>query len=286
MKKLMLLLMAFMGYLSVRSQCNLIHIQGDDLSNNDVAIDIHFDKSGKPFSISGVDEDGPHVLYCQTTAKGLVLPIFTGKDVALIENVDNRGSYMIGMGSQNEDGFMSQFNVNAAGQLVNWDFASSNDGEETSVVRKNTYYQYDDKNNVVRLWWKGKAMDTGVTDSGEMTITYDLAKPDVLPELGTIRFLVEMNWLNFPMTNKNLVTGYHYSQLIHVPESTIVIGRDKDGKEITKTVPEKNIHNNVSKKFEYSYNSQGKVTGIRISGDKDATSFKLSYTTGKCEKGQ
>jgi len=289
MKKILLLLFAVVGCLQLKSQCNLVTIKGDELANDDVSIKILSNKGGQPYLIYGEDDDGPHKIYCQVTSTGLVLPMTTGNQINIMNNVDGHGSYSIRIGAQEEDRFMNNYKINPTGQITRWELLDADDEEledmesnNTSI--KNSFYEYDLRGNVNRIKWEGEFQDTHVSDKGELTATYDITKPDVFFKLGTIRFLVEMNWITFPMTNNNLLTSYTYTQTIHLPESKTVIGQEKDGSDIIKIIPEKNITNNITKKFAYRYDGTGRVIGITVTGDGEPTSFKITYGTAKCEK--
>jgi hypothetical protein len=87
------------------------------------------------------------------------------------------------------------------------------------------------------------------------------------------------------MTNANLVTGYTYTQKIHMPERQKLIGYDpKTHHEMYKTVPEINKEITTVKTFAYAYDSRGQVSEISVTENGKTEKFKFSYSEGKCEE--
>ncbi|MEP7374157.1 MAG: hypothetical protein ABI675_12255 [Chitinophagaceae bacterium] len=242
----------------------------------DNIIEVLYDKDGRLSMIQGDDDsedEGPHAYHFITTAKGLTIPV-NQEGLNVTDNGD--GKYILVMG---EEGHKSNFRINQNGQIEYWDYWMTED-DESSL--KQTNYTYDAHGNLLKMVWDGKL--SHATDHGELTATFNLRRPGILLKGGTMRFLAEMPVITFPMTNTNQITSWNYVQTITVAASTKVIGRDKQGNDIIKQIPEKKININKTKNFAYTYNSNGELTGIAVTGtgSKPAT-YKIKYSTDKCD---
>ena len=258
------------------AQCSLITIAGKYQTTH-----INYDKDGRLFMLHGEDKDednedaGPHTYYFTTTAAGLTIPAPKQKEFRGAENGDGKGNYMLYMGDEDHK---STFKIDAGGKLVYWDYLLTEDNESSL---KQTNYTYDTHGNLLKMSWKGKLHKA--TDEGELTATFNLSKPDVPMRGGAMRFLIEMPWLLFPMTNSNQITGWSYTQTIVIPEQKIVTGTDKTtGADIIKTIPEKKMTHTISRSFSYTYNAGGEVTAIIVTHSGKSDKYTVTYSNGNC----
>lgn len=259
-----LILIVSTGY----SQCSQINIIGGE---NPVFL--QFDGNGRLTSLSGTDEEEGGKTIRFVNSNGISLPEKGQKGVKWIPNGD--GNILITMSENNpddDDYVSSDFKINKEGKLVSW-VVTQEGGLKT------TSYTYNANGDLVKMSWEGIMTDTKVTDKGELTATFNTARPDVLMKGGPLVCLATVAWLTFPMTNSHQITSYTYTQTIHVPETEKEIGQDKEGNPIYQKIPAKNIKNVVTRNFTYAYDAQGRPSSVTVSGKgMERSTFRITYT--------
>ncbi|MBS1920866.1 MAG: hypothetical protein JST17_11485 [Bacteroidetes bacterium] len=251
------------------AQCTKITVSGE----GDV-VTLQFDKNEKLIAITGLDEDeGSKSIKFITGPSGLPLPV-KQKGVKWDDNGD--GSFIITMNEGDEDADRnSMFKISKEGKIINWDLA----GEESF---KTTKYVYDKNGDLALMKWEGTMYDTKVTDKGELTATFNTAKPDVIMKGGPMLFLVTTRWLMLPMTNSHLITGFSYKQTIHVPERKIELDeKGPDKQPLFKIEPEKNLINNITRSFSYTWDEYGRIESVTVTGKGTNKKFKFTYSDCK-----
>lgn len=250
------------------SQCSQINIIGGE---NPVFL--QYDGNGRLTSISGTDEEEGGKTIRFTNVNGISLPEKGQKGVKWIPNGD--GNILITMSENNpddDDYVSSDFKINKEGKLVSW-VVTQEDGLKT------TSYTYNPNGDLVKMSWEGMMQDTKVTDKGELTATFNTAKPDVIMKGGPMLFLAETLWQMFPMTNSHQITSFTYTQTIHMPETKQDIGQDKEGNSIYKTIPAKDIKNVITRNFTYTYDGSGRPASVTVSGKGIMSkTFRITYT--------
>lgn len=270
--KCLLLIVAVMLIGSaVYSQCSQINIIGGE---NPVIL--QFDGNGRLTSISGTDEEEGGKTIRFTNVNGISLPVTGQNGIRWIPNGD--GNYIITMSEKNQEDeddetyVSSDFKINGQGKLVSW-VVTLEGGLKT------TKYTYNASGDLVKMSWEGMMTDTKVTDKGELTATFNTAKPDIIMKGGPLVCLATVAWLVFPMTNSHQITSYTYNQTIHVPETEQEIGQDNKGNPINKTIPAKDIKNVITRNFTYTYDAKGNPASVTVSGKGiKSTTFRITYT--------
>lgn len=257
--------------LYAKAQCSKISVSGE----GDVII-LQYDNTGKLIAITGLEEDeGPQTIKFTTGSSGLPLPV-QQKGIKWGDNGD--GNYIISMGSgdDDDDESRSTFKVSKEGKIITWDLV----GEGNF---KTTKYIYDNNGDLAVMKWEGTVYDTKVTDKGELTATFNTARPDAIMKGGPMLFLASVRWLKLPMTNNHLITGYSYKQTIHVPERKIELDeKGPDKQPLFKIEPEKDITHNITRSFSYTWDEFGRVESVTVSGSGGSNKkFKFVYADCK-----
>ncbi len=253
-----------------KAQCSKISVSGEG-----DAITLQYDKNEKLVSITGLEEDeGPQMIKFTTGSSGLPLPV-QQKGIKWDDNGD--GNYIVIMGGGEEEGeSRSIFKINKEAKIITWDM----EGDESI---KTTTYTYDNNGDLSLMKWEGTMLDTKVTDKGELTATFNTARPDAIMKGGPMLFLASVRWLKLPMTNSHLITGYSYKQTIHVPERKIELDeKGPDKQPLFKIEPEKNITHNITRSFSYTWDEFGRVESVTVSGSGGSNKkFKFVYADCK-----
>ena len=262
-----LLVSFFILTISGYAQCTQVNIIGGE---NPLLI--QYDGNGRLTSISGTDEEEGAKTIRFEVNKGLVLPQKGQKSIGWADNGD--GTIIITMGDGDDDESMhNQIKINKDGKIIYWVLA-----QEGGL--KTTNYTYDKNGDLLKMTWGGGMDDTKVTDKGELVATFNTAKPDIIMKGAPMVFLAEMPWQMFPMTNSHQITRFTYNQTIHIPESKEVTGYDKQGNEIYKMIPAKDIKNVITRNFSYGYDGSGRPSSITVTGSGiKSTNFKITYTS-------
>lgn len=264
----MAIVAALIYSLQSTAQCRKISIvDGDEV------ITLQYDKNERLVAITGLDdEEGPKEMKLNTISNGITFPV-AQKGIKWDDNGD--GNYIITLGisgDDDEDERRSMFKINKDGKILSWDIA----GEDNF---KTTKYIYNNNGDLALMKWEGTFYDTKVTDKGELTATFNTARPDVIMKGGPMLFLVTTRWLKLPMTNSHLITGYSYKQTIHVPERKIELDqKSADGQPMFKIEPEKNITNVITKSFSYTWDDKGRVSSVTISGKGNTKKIQITYS--------
>lgn len=77
-------------------------------------------------------------------------------------------------------------------------------------------------------------------------------------------FMAVMALQTFPMTNRHLITGYTYTQIIHVP----AIG-DR---------PAIDIKNTFTRSFSHIWDAEGRLASVTVTGKVKPQTFQLSHS--------
>jgi hypothetical protein len=271
MRFIIFLSVVYFFKLQALAQCRIATVTGSE-----IAINLNFDKDGRLAAIKGNDpEEGKACNWNFMTDKsGVTMPSANQTQLTGTNNGD--GNYIVIMGDEDHQ---NKFKISKEGKIIYWDYTVT---ENDEFHYKKSDYTYDAHGNLIKMVWDGTIGKT--KDHGELTAAYNLSQPDILYTAGFFRFIITMGWQLFPMTNANQITSLSYKQTITVPEEKKVIGTDKEtGKDIIKTIPEKNIINNISRTFSYSYNSNKEVTGITFHQANLSENFKIIYSEGTCD---
>jgi hypothetical protein len=250
-------------------QCNKITITGPDKYN----VVLEYDKNDRLISYTGTDEDeGPQRFEFTTNADGLTLPVAGNNGVKGVQTVGGNVILVMGdAGGDDDEGKSNEFKISKEGKILSWIITEKGGLKTTS-------YTYNKDGDLSKMIWDGNFTDTKVSDHGELTATFNAAKPSVIMKGGPMLFMVGAAWQMFPMTNSHLITGLTYTQTIHMPARTIETDKkDSDGKYIVKTIPEKNAKNTISRSFTYTWDSLGRPASISVSGGGPARTYKISY---------
>lgn len=254
-----------------RAQCSQINIINGE--NNPVIL--QYDGSGHLISIAGTDEEDGAFKMKFSVQKGLSLPAGGQKGVKWADNGD--GNFIITTSEgEGDDEVRSQFKVSKEGKLLSWD-QSQDDGFKT------TTYTYDGNGDLLKMTWDGTMNDTKVTDKGELTATFNKAKPGVIMKGAPMIFLAESAWQMLPMTNSHQITSFTYVQTIHMPATQKLTGYQDAHHQVPiyKDVPAKDIKNVITRNFSYTYDAKGRVSSITVTGKGLGASTKtirITYT--------
>lgn len=257
------------------AQCSQINI----IAPGENPIMLQYDGNGRLVTIAGTDEEEGATTMKFSVQRGLSLPTLGQKGVTWSDNGDGGFLITTGSGEDDEDEIRSHFKISKEGKLLAWDLAHEG-GLKTTV------YTYNANGDLATMTWEGTMLDTKVTDKGQLTATFNTAKPDVILKGAPMIFMVEAAWQIFPMTNSHQITSLTYTQTIHTPETKKEVGYDKEKHEpIYKTIPAKDIKNVVTRIFSYTYDASGRVTSITVTGKGlgfITKTFRVTY--GNCIK--
>lgn len=253
------------------AQCSQINI----INGNDNPIILQYDGSGHLITIAGTDEEEGAYTIKLSVQKGLSLPSGGHKKMTTADNGD--GNFLItGSEGEGDEEVRNQFKVNKEGKLLTWDQSQDNGF-------KTTTYTYDGNGDLLKMTWNGVMNDTKVTDKGELTATFNKAKPDAIMKGAPMIFIVESAWQMIPMTNSHQITSFTYVQTIHMPATKKLAGYQDAHHQVPiyKDVPEKDIKNVITRNFSYTYDAKGRVSSIIITGKGligGSKTVKITYT--------
>ncbi len=151
-----------------------------------------------------------------------------------------------------EDDRETIFFINQHQQIYQWQVNSWDDDNPEHFW---VFYTYDKSGNCQSITCKAETKSS--TSEIELKPVYDLSKNSVF-QGDVMAMLPEMLWTVFPFTNKNLLTGFEYTQSISVPDKFIALARDR--------------------KFKYQFDAKGRVTGIDATGVRFSQHITIAYS--------
>lgn len=228
-----------------RKHCHLVSISSK-LSDLQVAIN----EKGQVSSFTGVEDDdedgGFHHWKFSYDANGMVKSDGSSKGFKVSKYSDG---YIIRFSDEERE---NSIYIDRNHRIYQWQL-NGLDADNPEEIWY--FYKYDGRGNAISITCKASTKRS--TSNFELTATYDISKPSIFNG-GIMGMFPEMLWSSFPMTNKNLLTSWEYTQGITVPEQFMALGRER--------------------KFSYQFDELGNVKKVTVNAVRINQVYDLKNT--------